>query len=80
MMRPPEIQMQTGVEARAVRCRAPVDGDALDRELADRLNTYLTASDPSVDYQQPQQLIFREILFWALGTGCLTAAAVVWLV
>jgi hypothetical protein len=62
------------------RCRAPADGDALDRELASRLNARLTASDQSADYMQSLRPLFWEILGWALATACLTAAAFFWLV
>jgi hypothetical protein len=62
------------------RCRAPAHGDALDRELASRLNARLTASDQSADYMQSMRPIFREMLCWAVATAGLTAAAFFWLV
>lgn len=63
-----------------VRCRAPADGDALDLELANRLNGLLNETAHRADYTQSLRPVFKELLAWALATACLTAAAAFWLV
>lgn len=60
----------------AVRCRAPTDGDALDVELARRLDGLLRDTDRAADYRQSLQPVFRELAAWVLATACLLALAV----
>jgi hypothetical protein len=62
------------------RCRPPEGGDALDQELANRLNSRLAATDRNSDHEQSLRPVFKEILYWSIATLCLTAAAMVWIV
>lgn len=64
----------------ALGCRAPTDGDALDVELARRLNGLLRETDHAADYRQSLQPVFRKLAAWVLATACLLVLAVVWLV
>lgn len=61
------------------RCRSAEGGDELDQQLAERLNSRLT-TDGDADYAQSLRPVFKEILYWALATTCLTAAAIGWIV
>jgi hypothetical protein len=78
----PDLGSQSGMTESPVpaRCRAPAHGDALDRELANRLNARLAGTERSADYMQSLRPVFGEIACWAVATGCLTAAAAFWLV
>ena len=61
-------------------CRPPDGGDALDRELANRLNSRLLQTDRNADHMQSMRPVFKELLYWTIATICLTAAAIVWIV
>lgn len=73
--RAPSEAKQKEAATPATRCRAPADGDALDLELANRLNARLEEPDRSADYMRSMRPIFREIIYWGLATACLLAAA-----
>lgn len=73
-------RQDSGPAARAVRCRAPDNGDAFDVELARRLNTLQTTTDPGADHRLSMRPIVREIVYWGLATACLIVVAAFWLV
>ena len=64
----------------ASHCRARDGGDALDLELASRLNSRLSATNSNADHMQPMRPVFKELLYWAIATIGLTAVAIVWAV
>lgn len=63
-----------------VRCQARPGADALDKELAARLNCRLSATDDSPDSAQSLRPVLWELLCWFVGALATAVTALCWLV
>ena len=63
-----------------VRCQTRPGADALDEELAARLNRRLAATEDPGDSARSLRPVLRELLWWFVGAFVMGAAALHWLV